>query len=117
MQNITVDKQKLLDTLRENREEHRNLFLAAQDVFRQKVVEALDRRLAEARAGGKIDLYISLTEPQDYTSSFDRAIQMIEWDEGDQITLSEKDFQRFVLNDWEWAGNFAASTMSYVADQ
>lgn len=114
MQNITVSKGKLLETLQTQRDEHRALFLQAQDVFREKVIQVLDERLAAARAGRKIDLYISLPEPRDYTEEFDRAIAMVEWAEGTSIDLTERDFQRYVLNSWEWAGAFAASTQSYI---
>lgn len=114
MQNITVDKDRLLKTLKTNRDEHRDLFLQAQGVFRQKVIEALDERLARARGGEKVELFISLREPQDYTEEFDRTISMIEWSQGDTMDLSEKDFQRYVLNKWEWAEAFASSTAQYL---
>jgi hypothetical protein len=114
MQNITVDKGKLLDTLRQNREDHRLLFLKAQDKYRERVIEELDRRLADARAGRKIDIYISLPEPEDHTGSFDQAITMVEWAEGSTMDLSEKDVQRYILNKWEWQHSFAANTQSYL---
>lgn len=114
MQNITVSKLQLLETLRENREKHRDLFLKAQEKFRERVIEELDRRLADARAGRKIDIFFTLPEPVDYTGSFDQAISMVEWEQSQSITLSEKDFQRYVLNKWEWEHLFAANTASYV---
>lgn len=116
MQNITVSKGKLLETLQTQRDEHRALFLQAQEVFREKVIQVLDERLASARAGRKIELYIALPEPRDYTEEFDRAIAMVQWEEGNQITLSESDFKRYVLNQWEWAQAFAASTQGYLAE-
>lgn len=114
MQNITVSKDDLLTTLRENRTAHRELFLKAQDAYREKVIEVLDERLAAARAGRPIDLYINLPEPEDHTDSFDTAISMIQWEVGETITLSERDFTRYVLNKWEWQHSFAANTASYV---
>lgn len=116
MQNITVDKDKLLATLRTNRDQHHELFLKAQDVFRNRVIEVLDERLAQAREGRKVDLFIGLPEPVDYTDKFDESIAMVEWAEGSTMDLSEKDFQRYVLNKWEWAAAFAASTKSYLVD-
>lgn len=115
MQNITVMKVRLLETLHKNRDEHRDLFLKAQEKYREKVIEILDERLADARAGRKIDVYIALPEPEDYTSAFDQAITMVEWAEGNTIDLSEKDVQRFILNKWEWQHAFAANTQSYLA--
>lgn len=115
MQNITVSKGTLLEALEANRAEHRELFLAAQKAYREKVIELLDQRLAQARSGGRIELYFALPEPEDHTDSFDTAISMIEWEVGDTIVLSEKDFQRYVLNKWEWRHSFEANTQSYLA--
>lgn len=117
MQNITVDKLRLQETLEKNRDKHRALFLQAQEKYRERVIEELDRRLADARSGRKIDIFISLPEPEDYTGEFDTAISMVEWDENETITLSERDFQRYVLNKWEWAHAFAANTTSYLVAQ
>lgn len=115
MQNITVMKSRLLETLRQNRDEHKGLFLQAQEKYRERVIQELDRRLADATAGRKIDIFFSLPEPVDYTGEFDKAISMVEWDEGNTVDLSEKDFQRYVLNKWEWEHLFAANTASYLA--
>lgn len=114
MQSITVSKPQLLEALKKNRDEHRALFLKAQDVYRERAIEALDNRLSAARAGRKIDLYIALAQPEDHTDSFDTAISMVEWEQGDTVELSEQDFVRYVNNKWEWERSFAANTMSYV---
>jgi len=114
MENVTVEKAKLLDTLKTNRTAHRELFLEAQTVYAQKVIETFEERLAAARRGDRVSTSIHLPEPRDYTDAFDRAIKMIEWSIGDTVELSEHDFQRYVLNDWEWQQAFASSTQMYV---
>lgn len=111
---VTVPKAKLLDTLRVNQRTHRDTFLRAQEKYRERVIAELDRRLADARAGGRIDLGFRLPEPVDYTGNYDTAIAMVEWEVGDTVTLSAGDFERYVLDQWEWAGVFATSTRAYV---
>lgn len=114
MQNITVDKNRLLTSLKTNRTHHLELFNKAQKKYREQVIAVLDTRLADAKAGRRIITFIDLPEPVNYTDKFDEAIAMVEWAEGDTMDLSEKDFQRYVLNKWEWAQAFAASTTSYL---
>lgn len=114
MDSITVPKDKLLTTIRANREAHREQFLAAQEKYREKVIAELDTRLEQARNGGRINLGFTLPEPVDYTDSYDTAIQMLEWEVADQITLEQDDFKRYVLNKWEWARVFAANTQAYL---
>ena len=113
MDTIMVDKADLIATLRDNRDRHRAIFIQAQEVYREKVVEALDSMLAEARRGGKIVTFVNLPTPEDHTSSFDTAIEMLEWHQDDKIELSRRDFTRYVQNKWEWEASFAANTMSY----
>lgn len=114
MENIKVDKGKLLETLHRNRDEHRSLFLKAQVKYREAVIAELDKRLQQARDGGVIHLIFNLPEPVDYTSEYDTAIRMLEWDVSNIVELDESSFERFVLNKWHWARSFAAGTMSYV---
>lgn len=112
---VEVDKAVLLDTLRENRDAHREQFLAAQQVFRARVVEELDRRLESARRGDEVDLYIRLPEPHDYTETYNAAIEQLEWDINGTVHLDQAEFNRLVRNDWEWARDFAANSLSYLA--
>ena len=115
MKEITVDKARLSQTLIKNRDEHQHMFDTAQVEFRAKYIEVVEMRLAAAKNGDPIKAYLSMPEPVNYTEAFDRAIAMVDWEEGDMITLSEQDFQRYVLNKWEWSPAFEANTVAYVA--
>jgi len=114
MDTITVRKEDLLDTIRRNRDEHRDIFQRAQEAYREKWIEELDVRLREAQRGYVIRRHFSLPEPEDHTRDFDTAIQMLEWETGDEVELDRRDFQRYVQNQWEWAQSFGANTRSYV---
>lgn len=114
METIRVRKDRLLTQLQVNRDQHRQQFEQAQEVFRRRVIEELDLRLEQARQGRQINLVIALPQPLDYTVDYDRAIQMIEWSLGDEVELGEDDFRQYVLNDWGWARTFAANTTSYL---
>jgi hypothetical protein len=114
MQSITVDKEKLIETIKRNRDSHRDQFLVAQERFREEVIRLLDERLAAARDGKKVDLAIRLPEPEDFTSYYDTALNMLEWEEADEVELDQTDFERYVENKWEWAGRWAGTTANYL---
>lgn len=114
MEEITVDKNDLIATLRDNMENHRELFEKAQVVYRARMVEELDRALEEARTGGTIKRAFALPIPEDHTSDFETAIQMLEWELGDQVILQRYEFEQYVMNQWGWRASFAANTQSYV---
>lgn len=114
MDSITVNKDQLLTTITTNRDDHRDQFLVAQQRYREVVIKELDKRLEAARNGGVINLGFTLPEPRDYTDSYDTAIEMLRWELEDTVILDEGSFRRYVLNKWEWAGQFAGTTQVYL---
>jgi hypothetical protein len=116
MQQIKVNKADLIAKITANREEHRTIFLTAQEIYRQRVIDLLDRRLADAREGRPIILSFGLPEPVDYTGDYDAALDALAWEVADEVTLDEDTFRRLVRNEWSWARHFAANSSSYLAD-
>ena len=114
MDYIKVDKAQLIKTLKKNRKKHRGIFLAAQDTYRQRMIEELDRALNEAKNGGVIQRAFSLPVPEDHTSDFDTVIQMLEWDNKKTVELNQREFQTYVENECGWAQSFGANTMAYA---
>lgn len=115
MDTIKVDKQELIKTLTKNRKKHRKLFLEAQETYRRRMIEELDRALDEAKNGGVIKRAFALPVPEDHTADFDTVIQMLNWDKGKNVELGQREFQTYVQNEWGWAQSFAANTSIYAA--
>lgn len=99
---ITVKKEELLDKLRQNRDEHLDIFLKAQEKYRELVIEQLYIALEKARSGKEIITFIALQEPINQSKDYNRVISMLEMSVDDHITLSETEFSQYVLNDWQW---------------
>lgn len=116
MQEITVEKAALIAKLQSNRDEHRSMFIKAQERYRDAMIAELDRALQEARDGQKIRRAFSLPVPEDHTEEFNTAIEMLQWETGDEVQLDQHDFQRYVQNRWQWAASFAANTQSYLGE-
>ena len=114
MQSVTVKLQDLIERIRINRNSHRELFLKAQEGYRKLVIEELDRMLADAKAGRPIQRSISLSEPSDHTQDYDRVIAMLEMSVDDTVTLNASDFDRYVLDNWDWS-RFVRSTNTALA--
>ena len=114
MQTITVDKTELHQVLEHNLIEHRDIFLKAQQVYREKMIAELDRALSDARQGGQIKRAFMLPVPEDHTEDFATAIKMLMWHQGEQIELTMDEFETYVENKWRWRASFAANTESYT---
>jgi hypothetical protein len=114
MYEIRVEKPKLLTVLRENRDKHRELFLEAQQGYREEVIKQLDERLKDARDNRRINLTFSLPAPIDQTHDYDVAIEMLEMAVDDVITLSEEQFRCYVKDEWHWKQMVWATNTTYT---
>src|SRR5262252_6450717 len=98
MREVRIAKFKLLEIITQNRDEHRQIFLDAQKVYREKAIELLDSELKHAREGENFVLkrITSLVAPVDHTADYDRAIAMLKLSVDETITLSTADFANLV---------------------
>ena len=115
MQTIKVRKEKLLIKLKENRKNHRELFLKAQEGYRQLVVEHLEKMLQDARDNKKVQTYVNLVAPVDQTKDYDRAIAMLEMSVDEEINVTQNEFTCYVLDDWQWKEQFVSSNSAYFS--
>lgn len=111
---VKVHKTELLETLKKNKEGHRELFLAAQEGWKKRIIEELDRRLADARAGRKIRALFSVPEPEDHTKDYNRIIRMVEMSVENVLELTAQEFQQYVMDDWSWKAAWSSSNVAYV---
>lgn len=115
MDRIVVDKAQLIETLTTNRDEHRAIFLKAQERYREKMIEELDRALLDAREGRAIKRAFALPVPEDHTDDFNTALEMLNWDQGDSVELGQHEFRQYVQNRWQWEASFTTNSLSYVS--
>lgn len=111
---ITVKKAELLETIKKNREEHRNIFLEAQKGFREQFISELDKMLADARAGKDFRLHVGLAVPQDHTKDYDRIIRMLEMSIADEVKITEQEFTQYVQDEWGWKRDFIGTSNNYT---
>lgn len=115
MQKVQVNKSELLDKVISNREQHVNNYNDALDVYKKEATDKLRQMYETARDTGKIEQYLSMTEPECHDEDYDRVIAMLKMSVDTQIELSVHEFQNYVLDKWSWSNSFASSTMSYSA--
>ena len=114
MDAIRVDKAKLLDILKRNRDQHRAMFLEAQNGYHEEVIRLLDERLADARAGRRINVVFTLPAPIDQTHEYDVAIEMLDMSIDAVVELTEVEFRQFVKDEWHWQQHTTAVNTLYT---
>jgi len=112
----TVRKDELIAILRQNRDRHRGVFEAALHGYRERAAELLENKLEDLEAGRTPEIRILLSRPEDHTRDYDRTIKMLEMDTGDTFTLSEPNFARYVMDDWDWKRQWLRMSSQYAAD-
>lgn len=115
---IKVNKDALIVKITEERDKHKAIYDEAVVAYRAAFIEeaqAYAEEALERAATHRAFVHFTwLPVPEEHTEDFDRAIEMLEWEVGDEVTLSEHDFATLVQNQWGWARAFASNTTSYT---
>jgi len=111
----TVPKTKLLEHLRKNRSEHKQIVAEARDGYLRQAKEELEKRLEQLRHGKLVSLHFDLTPPRDYTHIYDQAIEMLEWNTATDVVLQADEFDNIVRDNWNWMREFLTSNSLYSA--
>lgn len=114
MRTVNVDKAQLITKLRENKEKHAKDFKESMDGY----WDAFGRELSKMQERVKsrdlsVEHTVRLTRPKNHTEEYDRAIQMLEWEQESKVILSVNDFNCYVLDDWDWQEEFQGTKALY----
>lgn len=115
MRDVTVKRDELLTKLKANRDNHRELFLKAQEGYRKQVIEELEKQLEDARNGLSITRGIMLPDPVDHTDDYNTIITMVEMSVDDEIDLDTHSFNCYVMDKWEWSAMASEINTTYAA--
>ena len=117
MRPVRVQIQPLLETLNKNRTQHRAVFEEALEGYRKEAIRVLDGHIAELKSGKPKRVYVSVPYPEDHTADYDAAIGLLNLSVDDFAELDEASYKCFVLDDWNWKRQWAASNSGYVSAQ
>lgn len=117
MNAITVEVDRLKEKLTENMATHEADFDIAWDAYAKAVVKNVEEILRSAhdmKKGQAINLYVNLTTPVNHKDDYARALEMLDWHQEEEITITEQEFMEFVQDDWDWKHQFTASNSFYT---
>lgn len=119
MNQVTVDKHELRKILEKNMDTHHADFELAWDGFQKKALqnaESIVKALKNVKKGGQVTLHVNLSPPQNHTDDYQRAIEMLDWEQENRVVLTQGEFMQLVQDDWGWKQNFTASNMMYTGE-
>lgn len=113
----TVDRIKLITTLKTNRDQHHAVWLEAVEGYHAKAKENLESLITSLKGAHKkpVPVNLHLTVPEDHTKDYDKVIGLLEMSTEDTIRLSDQDYEWFVLDDWGWKNSWMYANAGYSA--
>ncbi len=59
-------------------------------------------------------LRINTVKPTSYESYYTAALRKVELSQRDEFSLDDQEFQRYILNNWEWKSDFLNNATTYL---
>lgn len=130
--NVKVNRQKILDIIRENRSNHEKEYRKACEVYwddTRNDITSIQKKINEllAQKATTISDLVSLNSkvysiskeimniriPEQHLDDYDRVIRMLELSVDEDISLNENQFENYVQDKWDWSHSFLSNTLSY----
>ena len=110
---VTVNKANLIQKIKENKANHEVEYLKAVEAYKVEAEKQLKQQL-EALAQGSLSIRVNLVAPSNKSDEYDKIIQIFEWDITDEVTLSQSEFNEYVLDETSFAREAKMLNSTYV---
>ena len=116
MNKVKVSKQELVEKLKENREVHIAEYTEMIQDYKSKVTKELKKILKESKNKNNWDprTSVHLDKPRSYATEYNQIIGLLEMSVEDTFDISQEEYNKYVLNQWNWSSSFEFSKMSYL---
>lgn len=117
MDEVRLKKDELLQVLVKNFNEHMKEHEEAFDIWRAAKLIELKNWREDLANGKEIPDHSTLVKPICYAKEYERAILMVKMSVDVQIELSEQDFSRYIMDEWDWVSSFKNVNTFYKSAQ
>lgn len=111
---VRLYKKAVIKTIEKNRAAHRAMFEAAMEGYKVKAIEILEGHIQRIKDGAPEKVIISLPIPQDHTDDYKLVLSMLASSIDEELEISSFDYQRYILDEWEWKEAFNQTVVAYV---
>lgn len=114
MRTVNIKRERLLEKLTHNRDRHNVRYEEAYEAYKSKAIEALGLAFHNAHGNGIIRTNLHFVVPQNHIHEYDKIIQMVEMSVDHVLELDDREFDQYVMDNWEWVSTFNASATTYM---
>jgi hypothetical protein len=111
---IQVDPDRLMLALEQNRSTHAEAYEKAKLGYIKVTTKQVEEYLTRLANGELLERAYLPAPPEDHTSDYDDAIEMMRWAKDDTIELTQQQFRQYVMDDWGWKDNWVTSNTAYL---
>ena len=99
---VTVNKAKLIAKIKENKENHIKEYDKAVVAYKEEAIKQLKKQL-ERVENGALDAKLDLITPINNAETYDKIIEMFEWEVEKEVVLKQNEFNEYVQDETEFA--------------
>lgn len=111
---VNVHRDRLLATLKENREKHGADYEQARVGYVAVTAKQIKEYLVRLAGGELLERAYLPNPPENHTKDYDFAIQMMEWSTDETIELTQTQFAQYVQDNWGWRDRWMVSNSAYM---
>ena len=111
---IKVNKQKLIDKIKENRKKHIEEYDKAVIAYKKEALKQLDKLRIKAVKGDLV-LRLDLVTPVNISEDYSKIIEMFEWEVEDVVELEQNEFVQYVQDETDFALSAKLSNTAYFS--
>lgn len=125
MDKIIVNKNKLIEIIQKNKKEHIDDYKKSMKGYSQEyegyldsLRNHIDNEIKEIRESNytkdvNLSFYFDEDKPISHEEDYNAILSMLELDCNDSVELSRRDHECFVMDKWNWKGDFLRVSSKY----
>jgi len=110
---VKVNKAKLIAKVKENKEAHIVAYAKAVEAYKKEALKQL-AELTKRVEAGDTSIRLNLTTPIDNVKSYDKILDIFEWEIDAEVELEQKEFNEYVQDETESARHAMMSNSMYL---
>lgn len=113
---IPVNKANLIAKIKENKANHETEYVKAVEAYKREAGKQLKEQL-EALEKGSLSIRVNLVAPSNKSDEYDKLVQLFEWDINETVTLTQSEFNEYVLDETSFAREAKMLNSTYLFNQ